>query len=126
MTDLENQLKAELRKAKEANDKLAERLDAYEKDSTKRAFYSLNRLLNLQADELNSFDLKSEVKVTVKDDKRYDRMNKMWEKMPDLIESVHKLKGLLSLTGNLEIDNPEGKSLSMFSPETIASATSNT
>lgn len=83
---------------------LEQRLRLYESPGEMRGFYAMQRILNQQADFLNSFDLKDEIKTNPKEDKIYDRASDLWEKLPGNISKVNSLKTELNVTGNEEKD----------------------
>ncbi len=73
----------------------------YKIPSEYRGFYAYNRIINCQVDILEEFDLKKEIKATVvKDDKFYDRVETIIEKLPIHLSKLNTLKSELGLTGN--------------------------
>lgn len=83
---------------------LERKLAHFEKDATKRGFYALNRIVNLQADRLNKFNLETEIAKDAKEDKVYDRTATIWEKLPKLLSELNSLKIELRISGDEESD----------------------
>lgn len=73
---------------KELQDKIA----AYEKDPTKRGYFSLVRIVNQQIDILNEFNVKHEVGLNPKEDKKYDRVKAIWEGLKEMIIDLKNLR----------------------------------
>lgn len=91
----------ELAKKEEAEYKLSR----YRIPSELRGFYEYNRIINAQVDILAEFDLKAEIKMAAsKDDKYYDRVETIIEKLPLHLGKLNTLKGELNLTGNEQKD----------------------
>ena len=84
---------------------LEQRLALYEKDASVRGYYALNRIVNLQVDYVNSFDIKSNIGKDPKEDKTYDRAKGIWEGLEPMIMSLAKLKETLKLTGDESRDS---------------------
>ena len=84
---------------------LEQRLALYEKDAAVRGYYAINRIVNLQVDYVNSFDIKSNIGKDPKEDKIYDRAKGIWEGLEPMIMSLAKLKETLRLTGDELRDN---------------------
>lgn len=83
---------------------LEQRVRLYELPGDMRGFYSMQKILNQQADFLNEFDLNKEIKLYSKDDKLYDRASDLWEKMPANISKLTALKSDLNITGSEDKD----------------------
>lgn len=94
----------ELKQLKSQVSVLEQKLRHYELPGDMRAFYSMQKILNQQADFLSKFDLDKEIKSYSKDDKLYDRASDLWEKLPANISKMSVLKSELSVTGNEEKD----------------------
>ena len=84
---------------------LEQRLALYEKDASVRGYYALNRIVNLQVDYVNSFDIQKNIGKDPKEDKTYDRAKGIWEGLEPMIMSLAKLKETLKLTGDEQKDN---------------------
>lgn len=81
------------------------KLAQYKLPSELRGFYAYNRIINAQVDILEDFDLKTEIKQRVeKDDKFYDRVETIIEKLPVHLSKLNILKTELNLTGNEQKD----------------------
>lgn len=83
---------------------LEQRLVMYENDATTKAYYSLNRIVNMQVEYLNSFNLKQEIGQNAKEDKTYDRAKGLWESLKDLTQDLNNLRLDLKLTGDEDKD----------------------
>lgn len=83
---------------------LEQKVRLYEQPSEMRSYYSMNRMLNMQADFLNGFNLQSEIKTFSKDDKLYDRASDLWEKLPANISKMNSLKLEIGATDDEEKD----------------------
>lgn len=67
-------------------------ISLYKDDPIKRGYFSLARIVNQQIDILNSFNLKNEIGSNPKEDKTYDRVSTIWDKLPKLISDLNALK----------------------------------
>jgi hypothetical protein len=106
---------------------LEKQLEFFQKDSTLRGFYALNRIVNVQIDYLNEFNLKSTIGTNSKEDKEYDRAEKIWNGLDKLILSLDNLKKTLNVSGDEKRDNIEDKKfIPRVSPESIAHVLGNT
>lgn len=95
----------ELEKLKAENEKLKNENASYKVPSQVRGFYAYNRVINSQIDILEDFDLKKEIKATVvKDDKFYDRVETIIEKLPVHLSKLNTLQTELGLSGNEQKD----------------------
>lgn len=104
--DLNKQLEEERKKTRQ-----------YQQPSDLRGFYAYNRIINAQVDILESFDLGKEIKAKVeKDDKYYDRVETIIEKLPLHLSKVNTLKSELGITG----DEKKDTSRKIVSPESMA------
>jgi hypothetical protein len=100
---------------------LEKQLGYFQKDASLRGFYALNRIVNMQIDYLNDFNLKTLIGQYSKEDKEYERAEKIWSGLDKLIISLNDLKEKLSVVGDSEKDKPEDKKFTArVSPESIA------
>lgn len=83
---------------------LEQKLRLYELPGDMRAYYSLQRILNQQADYLASFDLSKEIRAFSKEDKVYDRSCDLWEKLAPNITKMISLRDELKITGDEKKD----------------------
>lgn len=88
----------------ETIEELKKKLALYETDATKKGFYALNRIVNLQVEQLNKFELDTEIGQNPKDDKKYDRVKALWEGLRSMISDLNALKIELKITGNEKED----------------------
>lgn len=96
---------------------LEQKLRLYQQPSDLRGFYAYNRIINAQVDILESFDLEKEIKAKVeKDDKFYDRVETIIEKLPLHLSKVNTLKSELGITGNEDKDTQKR----VTTPESMA------
>lgn len=80
-------------------------IEAYKKPSEFRGFYTYNRVINSQIDILEEFDLATQIKTPVtKDDKYYERVETIIEKLPSHLSKINTLKSELNITGNEKKD----------------------
>jgi hypothetical protein len=106
-------------------EELRKQLDYFRNDGALRGYYALNRIVNMQVDYLNDFNLKTQIGTNAKDDKEYDRANKIWDGMEKLITSLNSLKTILNVSGD-EVKDTEKKHVARVSPESIANVLGNT
>ena len=83
---------------------LEQKLADYEKESPKRGYYALNRIVNIQIDYINSFEIKAHIGADPKEDKTYERAMKICDGLENYIMALIRLKDALGLTGKKEID----------------------
>lgn len=95
-----DELVIRIKRLERENEALLAKIKAYEAPGDMRAYYSMQRILNQQADFLNQFDLSSEIKMYDKENKTYDRASELWEKLPALISKLATLKTEINATGN--------------------------
>lgn len=99
-----DELKKQLESEKKKVSVLEQKLRLLELPGEMRGYYSMNRMVNMQSDFLNGFDLDKEIKTYSKDDKLYDRASDLWEKLPANISKLHALKTEIGATGEEEKD----------------------
>lgn len=116
----------ELKKLQQENEALKNKLSLFENDAVFKGYYALNRIVNAQADYLNRFDFGKEIAITTKDDKTYERANKVWDGLEGLLTSLNKLKVELGATGDEEKDTKKKVIMIRTSPESIADVLGNT
>lgn len=83
-----------------------DKVSQYRIPSEVRGFYAYNRIINAQIDILEDFDLKTEIKkIKVdKEDKFYERVETMIEKLSTHLTKINTLKSELNLSGNEKKD----------------------
>lgn len=108
MTDLET--------LKQENEKLRKENRLLRTDSSVRAFFALNRIINQQIDLLNDFDLKSNVEGKKSENAAFERTQSIWKEMPKLVSELN------SLRNEMKIDDKEDEEeiLIEYSPENVA------
>lgn len=99
-----DELLVKIKRLERENEELKNKIKSYEAPGDMRAFYAMQRILNMQADFLNKFDLEYELKRFERDDKVYDRASELWEKLPSTISKLAVLKTEIGITGNEEKD----------------------
>lgn len=102
---------------------LRDKLDMYEKDPEKRAYFALVRIVNQQVDYLNSFNIKSNIGGKASEDATFARTQGIWENLSKMISSLNELKSVLKITKTDEIDEIKKQ---RTSPESIANVLGNT
>lgn len=110
MAETVEELKKQLDQEKKKVSVLEQKLRLYEFPGEARGYYAMQRIVNLQSDFLNRFDLEKEIKTFSKDDKVYDRASDLWEKLPGNLSKLNSLKSELNLTGNEEKDTQKKSS----------------
>jgi hypothetical protein len=85
-------------------------------DSTKRAFYALNRLINQQVDLINDFDLKANIGGKKSEDATFERVHVIWKELPKLTGELNDLRDQLKIDG----EAAEEEIMLPISPEMIA------
>lgn len=83
-------------------EKLKNELEHYKKlygvgDIATRAYATAIKILEQQIEFLNDFKIKEEIKKTTKEDATYGRAEEMWQKLPGMVSSLHKLKSELGI-----------------------------
>ena len=101
---------------------LRNKLDQYEKDPEKRAYFSLVRIVNQQVDYLNDFNIKSNIGGKASEDATFARTQGIWEKLPSMITSLNDLKSVLKIKRSEE---QEELIKNRTSPESIANVLGN-
>lgn len=101
---------------------LQAKLDLYEKDPEKRAYFSLVRIVNQQVDYLNQFNLKSNIGGKASEDATFARTQGIWKELPEMIKSLNDLKIVLKINKQDEIQDSKIK---RTSPESIAASLGN-
>lgn len=99
-------LRRDLKREQDKVSVLEQKLALYEKDSIKRGFFALNRIVNQQVDILNQFDIKNKMSADKKTDPTYDRAEDIWTKLADMITKINTLRTDLKIYGKEE---DEGK-----------------
>lgn len=92
----------------ETVEELKKKLELYEKDAEKRAYYALVRIVNMQVDYLNNFDIKNKIAGKASEDATFARTQGIWENLPKMISSLNELKIALKIKGN---DDPDRKNV---------------
>lgn len=92
----------------ESIEELKKRLDFYEKDPEKRAYFSLVRIVNMQVDYLNSFNIKEKIGGKASEDATFVRTQGIWENLPKMISSLSELKSTLKIKSGDENDLEKG------------------
>lgn len=99
------------------------KLDYYEKDPEKRAYFSLVRIVNQQVDYLNEFNIKSNIGGKASEDATFARTQGIWEKLPTMITSLNDLKTVLKIKRQDEEDENKRQ---RTTPESVADNIGNT
>lgn len=97
--------------------------DLLKKDPTKRGYFALCRIQNLQIDLLNDFDLKSRINDNKKETLEYERVEAIWTKLPTMITSLNLLKAELKISKGDEENDYKSRNTT---PESIANVLGNT
>ena len=84
---------------------LEQKVSLYEKDPSKKGYYSLRRIINQQIDYLNGFNIKGNVGGKASEDATYARTKDMWEGLPKMITSLNDLGVSLKITAKDEDDD---------------------
>ncbi len=61
-------------------------------DVATRGYVAAIKILEQQIEFLNDFKIKEKITAVAKEDATYGRAETMWEKLPDMISKLHKLK----------------------------------
>ncbi len=107
----------------ESIDELRKKLEQYEKDPEKRAYFALVRIVNMQVDYLNDFNIKTNIGGKASEDATFARTQGIWENLPKMISSLNDLKTILKIKKSDEQDEIKNQ---RTSPESIANALGNT
>lgn len=106
----------------EYKNKIAEyekRMGIGEYNPAKEAYLVYVDILRQQTDYLKTFNIKVKIASEEKADQvEYKNAKEMWEKIPDLIENVNKLKVTLKMEGEQKRPN-----INPISPKEIANGT---
>ena len=113
------ELEAVIKSHKEDIGALKNRVGQYEKDPEKRAYFSLVRIVNMQVDYLNEFDIKANIGGKASEDAKFARTQGIWENLPKMISSLNELKIVLKIT-KADEESENKKSMMYISPESIA------
>jgi len=89
----------------------------------KRAFFALCRIVSLQTDRLNKFNLDTEIVKDSKEDKIYDRTMGIVKEMPNMISNINVLRKELGINKS-EFENQSNKQ--RITPESISDVLGNT
>jgi hypothetical protein len=100
----------------ETIEELKKKLAQYEKDPEKRAYFALVRIVNMQVDYLNDFNIKSNIGGKASEDATFARTQGIWENLPKMISSLNDLKTILKI--NKADEQEHGRS--QITPESIA------
>lgn len=107
----------------ESIEELKKKLEYYEKDPEKRAYFSLVRIVNQQVDYLNDFNIKSNIGGKASEDATFARTQGIWEKLPSMITSLNDLKAILKIRKQDEEDELKRQ---RTTPESVADNIGNT
>lgn len=85
---------------------LEQRLSIYENENLeKQGFFALKRYVTQQIKMLSEFELETEIKKTVKDDKYYDRVKAIGGDLKEMIVGLKNLKSELKISKQDEEDD---------------------
>ena len=101
----------------ETIEELRYKLDQYEKDPEKRAYFALVRIVNMQVDYLNDFNIKTNIGGKASEDATFARTQGIWENLPKMISSLNDLKAVLKIKKS---DEQEIVKNQRTTPESIA------
>ena len=107
----------------ESIEDLKKKLELYEKDPEKRAYFALVRIVNMQVDYLNDFNIKTNIGGKASEDATFARTQGIWEKLPSMITSINDLKSVLKIKKQDEDDEIKRQ---RTTPESIADNIGNT
>jgi molecular chaperone GrpE (heat shock protein) len=111
------ELQAENARLRRRNEELEKENRWLRVDSSKRAFYALNRTINQQVDVLNDFNLTKEVMSGKKsEDATFERMQVLWKGIKTLSTDLNDMRDQLKIDG----DAGEEEIMLPISPEMIA------
>lgn len=105
-------------------EELKRELDFYRSDPEKRGYFALRRIVNMQIDHLNSFNIKANVTGKKSEDASFERTQSVWEKLPNMITSLNDLKSQLRISPDDEKENSLREQ--RLTPESISDVLSNT
>lgn len=88
----------ELEKLQAENAELKKEINALKTDPSKRAFFAFQRIINLQVDYLNDFNIKGNIGGKASEDATFARTQGIWEKLPSMISSLSDLKVSLKIS----------------------------
>lgn len=107
----------------ETIEQLRKKLEQFEKDPEKRAYFALVRIVNMQVDYLNDFNIKSNIGGKASEDATFARTQGIWENLPKMISSLNDLKTVLKIKRSDEESEQRNQ---RTSPESIADVLGNT
>ena len=87
---------------------LEQKLRLYEDDGPMRAYYALKRIVNAQVDYINAFDINTHIGSDPKEDKVYERAEKLWKGLRELTSDLNALKAEVNATDNEKEDLKRG------------------
>jgi hypothetical protein len=102
---------------KRRNEKLEKENRWLRVDSTKRAFYSLNRVLNQQVDLLNDFEISENIQGKKAENAAFERMQSIWKGLADMQADLSRMRTDMKIDGE---DVNDEEVLLPISPEMIA------
>lgn len=106
----------------ESIEELKNKLEMYEKDPEKRAYFALVRIVNQQVDYLNEFNIKTNISGKASEDATFARTQGIWEKLPSMITSLNDLKSVLKIKKSEEEIEVRSQ---RTTPESVADAVGN-
>lgn len=106
----------------ETIEQLKKKLEQYEKDPEKRAYFALVRIVNMQVDYLNEFNIKSNIGGKASEDATFARTQTIWENLPKMISSLNDLKTILKIKKSDEDDVKNQR----ITPESMSNVLGNT
>jgi hypothetical protein len=83
---------------------LEQKLRLYEQPGEMRAYYALRRIVNAQVDYLNGFQIETHIGADPKEDKVYDRAEKIWKSLKELTADLQSLKTIVKATDDESVD----------------------
>jgi hypothetical protein len=95
---------------------LESKVNDYEKDPRKEAYYTYKLILDQQVTFLKNFKIKDEIAKTVKEDATYARAKDMWKELPDMIREM----GVLSTELKIDDSKNNEEKLVPVTPQSIA------
>lgn len=102
----------------ETVEELRKQLEFFKTDPERKAYFALVRIVNMQVEYLNDFNIKSNIGGKASEDATFARTQGIWENLPKMISSLNELKSVLRITQ--EEEKAERKKA--YSPESIADA----
>lgn len=79
----------------------------FRNDPIKKGYFSLRRLVNLQIAALNDYDLKESIRGKKSEDATFERMQGIWQKLPEMLTNMNALKRELRITDKDEEEYTE-------------------